>query len=258
MEADPDLIKADVAPLLKHITPDVIQDILVELDSVGLITIYTADARIYLQLTQFEKNQRNLRKDKEAPSRIPAPTTEQLRPKSVPTPELVGDKIKRREEKLREAEGGVGETSPPKEPVDNPKEPLKNEPKKPEPSNTHGERWTQAQKADLETQMQEIGERWGTRYHQRVYVWLQTNFNKKNPDAVIHCLKRLISDLLGGKKIPYPETWLNAALNGNGNHPGENGRFEAEETDREAAEHKKDFVRIADLIPEGLRAAQEG
>lgn len=100
MEAQPDLIKADIAPLLKHITPRIIADVLDELNTVGLIVLYEVKGVKCLQITEFETHQKHLRKDREAPSHIPGPTPESILSNSGPTPDLLP--LKRREEKLRE------------------------------------------------------------------------------------------------------------------------------------------------------------
>jgi hypothetical protein len=102
MEADPRLLKADIAPLLDHITPTVINNVLHELHKIGLILLYSAgeESKKYLQVTKFEENQKNLRKDREAPSRIPAPSPAKVRSKSGATPAELPPNI--REEKLRE------------------------------------------------------------------------------------------------------------------------------------------------------------
>ncbi len=128
-------------------------------------------------------------------------------------------------------------------------------PKPPEPSpgNARGERWTEAAIGKLDDLLREIGERWGARYRQRAYVFVQGNFGSRNPEAVIHSLRRLIQERLKGGAVPMPERWLDAVLNGNGNHPGENGRFEAAESEREAAGRKASTPRIGDLIPPSLK-----
>jgi len=73
MEANLDDLKADIAPRLKHITPRIIQGILKELHTAGLIILYNINSKQYLQLTQFNEHQKNLRKDRESPSKIPPP-----------------------------------------------------------------------------------------------------------------------------------------------------------------------------------------
>jgi hypothetical protein len=108
MEADPRLLKADIAPLLDHITPEVINSVLQELHDIGLIILYTAvgEVKQYLEITRFGENQKNLRKDREAPSKIPAPGMEQVRSRSGVGPAELPPKIKRslREDNIRPAD----------------------------------------------------------------------------------------------------------------------------------------------------------
>jgi hypothetical protein len=108
MEADPRLLKADIAPLLDHITPEVINSVLQELHDIGLIILYTAGGEVkqYLEITRFGENQKNLRKDREAPSKIPAPGMEQVRSRSGVGPAELPPKIKRslREDNIRPAD----------------------------------------------------------------------------------------------------------------------------------------------------------
>jgi hypothetical protein len=92
LEADPKLLKADIAPLLDHITPKKIEDILVILYNIGLIVLYEVNKKQYLQLVKFDDNQKNLRKDRETPSKIPKPPAE-VRQKSGEAPVEVPPKI---------------------------------------------------------------------------------------------------------------------------------------------------------------------
>ena len=94
LEADPKLLKADIAPLLDHITSKVIQNILIELHRTGLIILYTANNKQYLQLVKFDENQKNLRKDRETPSTIPEAPAE-LPHTSGEAPAELPHKIKR-------------------------------------------------------------------------------------------------------------------------------------------------------------------
>ncbi len=73
MEGDLDLIKADVVPKLKHIGKAQIWAILKDLYAANLITLYAVNGRKYIVMNDFENHQTNLRKDREAPSRIPPP-----------------------------------------------------------------------------------------------------------------------------------------------------------------------------------------
>lgn len=100
LEANVDLLKADIAPLLKHITPKIIQRILIELHDNELILLYNINDKQYLQLVQFDEHQKNLRKDREAQSKIPEPTPESLRTNSGLTPSSLPPNI--REVKIRE------------------------------------------------------------------------------------------------------------------------------------------------------------
>ena len=108
MEADPRLLKADIAPLLDHITPEVINSVLQELHYIGLLILYTAGGEVkqYLEITRLGENQKNLRKDREAPSKIPAPGMEQVRSRSGVGPAELPPKIKRslREDNIRPAD----------------------------------------------------------------------------------------------------------------------------------------------------------
>ena len=110
MEADKDMLKADIVPLLKHITTKKIVFMLKELHEAGLIVLYKVNGCQYLELVRFSDHQRNLRKDKERPSAIPA-KTEEGRNEDGPTPEKGRKKAGKkpeegrhniREEKLRE------------------------------------------------------------------------------------------------------------------------------------------------------------
>ncbi len=92
LEADPDLLKADITPKLKHITPEKIEEVLVVLHNIGLIILYTVDKKEYLQLVKFEENQGTIRKDHEAPSNIPPPPTKR-QPKDVVKTDKGGDNI---------------------------------------------------------------------------------------------------------------------------------------------------------------------
>lgn len=104
MEADPLLLKADIAPLLPHVTEKVIRAILDELHTKELIVLYYDGCSEYLQLTKFDENQPNLRKDREKDSTIPAPTAENIRIISGVTPDKLRVNIREvniREEKIK-------------------------------------------------------------------------------------------------------------------------------------------------------------
>lgn len=93
-EADPRLIKGYVVPLIDDFTIKKIEAALADMVNVGLITIYRdIDGADYLQLNKFRENQPNLRKEREAPSKIPSPQqvnqNHQSNHKDGVTPELV-------------------------------------------------------------------------------------------------------------------------------------------------------------------------
>ena len=110
IEADVRLLKSDVFPLEDRVTPNVVEKILLSLQKAGLIILYTINGTRYLQLVKFDENQPNLRKDREAPSKIPPPPSddgsnsgqapEEVRTSSGVEPEEVRAKL--REVKLRE------------------------------------------------------------------------------------------------------------------------------------------------------------
>lgn len=100
MEANCSLLKADLAPLLKHITVPLLQRTLTELNDIGLIILYTIGDKQYLELTQFNEHQKNLRKDREAKSKIPVPPPAELRQSSGEAPAVVPHKIKLREDNI--------------------------------------------------------------------------------------------------------------------------------------------------------------
>lgn len=86
MEADPEEIKRFCCPYLRY-SPNQIADSMLELHRIELIHIYEHDGKPYLVFEAFEEHQVGLRKDKEAPSDIPAPP--KRRSKDGPTPDLL-------------------------------------------------------------------------------------------------------------------------------------------------------------------------
>jgi hypothetical protein len=69
--ADPRDIKEDCCPRLPY-TLSQVTDSLIDLHNVGLIRLYEVDNKAYLEADRFEDFQPGLRKDREAPSEIPA------------------------------------------------------------------------------------------------------------------------------------------------------------------------------------------
>jgi len=216
MEADPRLLKADIAPLLDHITPEVINRLLIELHKIGLIILYSSDDGLkkYLQIMKFGDNQKNLRKDREAPSRIPGPTPEKVRIGSGEGPAELPPKIKL---SLTEAEGGVGETE---QLVDNPKEALP-------------EKEPDALLYELRGLMDDIGRRMDVRKQRQVMLFVEGNIATGNHRAMLYCIRSLQKQLQNGITIDAPKQYLEAALK------IEDGKHNAREYDAKAQEYKK-------------------
>jgi len=247
--ADPRIVKSHVAPILDHISHRIIASALRDMADNDLIILYSTNGKNYLELQRFKKHQ-HLRDDREKGSDIPPPTPGPLPDPSRSTDGVQPDnsrstptQVNLSEVKLRE----VNARARGDEPVDNPEtQPPKKElseetptPQKPISKNTHGERWTETQRTELEELMHEIKNRYGEKYHQQCYVWLQTCYNRSNPNATLHCLRRLIQDRLAGKSIPAPGRWLNAALTGAKNgRGGENAKAEARASEAEHEERK--------------------
>jgi len=79
--ADPNLVKGKVVPRLNTFNPENITEYLNDMARVGLIILYEIDGEKYLQFRNFKELQ-NLRDDREAKSKIPAPKV----PKKSVTP----------------------------------------------------------------------------------------------------------------------------------------------------------------------------
>jgi hypothetical protein len=103
LEAEPDLLKADVLPLLRW-SLKTISKALTELHEVGLINLYTVNGNQYLEYANFDKFQ-TLRQDREKSSKLPIPGG--LQEDSRSTPALREGKGKGREDKIREGKGSV-------------------------------------------------------------------------------------------------------------------------------------------------------
>lgn len=124
---DPAVVKSLVYPRRRNITPEMMEGYILQWFEAGLVVWYEADGDLWIWFPNFEKNQPGMRKDKEAPSVIPAPTeegTELVRSRYGVSPEKVG--VKLREEKFNEIEG-KGNADPP---ISTPNPPLI--PEKPE------------------------------------------------------------------------------------------------------------------------------
>lgn len=257
MEADVRLIKADIFPLLEHVTPRVINRLLAELHAAGLIVLYECNGLKYIQVLQFETHQRNLRKDREAKSTIPPPTPDQLRSDSGPTPEELRNDSRIREEKLREEKlikGRAREDLP----VDNSK-PVQPEKPKPAPSKP------EEKKPDPDSGLQKIGSGNGNgspkgflkdlqdimpqifaaypdfAVHRQVQFYLESHAQiaqiakgETNPLAVLHALRSFLR--AAEKGVPPPKgkerAWLESAFR------AENAKYNARDFERSAAQWK--------------------
>lgn len=231
IEADPLLIKADLFPLLDHITVRVINRILRELSDAGLIILYECNGRKYLQLEQFETFQKNLRKDREAPSRIPPPssgvTPDLLRSDAGPTPA----QRKLKEVKIREAKGDT-----PDLPVDNsdgPKPPFEDNPKNPKPEPEEEEappfpgEVKQEPDDQIRTILQGILEKKGFQFHRQCELFVGDHLKNGNRNGIIHCLKGVLKL---AEDIESPRAYLEAAFRTeDGNHNAEDHAREARE-----------------------------
>lgn len=80
---DPEEIKEDCCPKLRYSVRKIAESI-IELTDVELLKLYEVDGKAFIQYTKFNDFQVGIRKDKEAPSRIP----DQVRTKDGLTPSL--------------------------------------------------------------------------------------------------------------------------------------------------------------------------
>jgi len=102
IEADPEDIRDEIIrKQRKGYTIERIENCLQDLHRVGLIVLYEANNKKCLHFTRFH-NEQNLRRDKEAKSKIPAPVPEQGRSGTAKREEKRSEdklsKVKRREE----------------------------------------------------------------------------------------------------------------------------------------------------------------
>ena len=75
LKADLRYLKGKVFTYIAFNYSDILTE-LIRLDSAGLIKLYAAKGKAYLYLPKFADHQAGLRKDREAPSKIPEPTAE--------------------------------------------------------------------------------------------------------------------------------------------------------------------------------------
>lgn len=102
---DPGVVRSMLFPRRQDVSIEQMAAYLAEWHALGLVVWYEADGDKWLYFPTFEKNQPGMRKEKEAPSRIPPPpvagTPEVRTEDGVSTPEvpLKGMELKRKEEK---------------------------------------------------------------------------------------------------------------------------------------------------------------
>jgi len=256
MEADPRLLKADIAPLLEHITVAVINNVLLELHESGLIILYSSVGGVkrYLQITKFEENQKNLRKDREAASRIPGPPPAELRQNSGVMTDLLPPNI--REVKLREAKV----TPELERPVDNSKPEIENQktallekqenqkpktviPQATENGNGSMEKFT----ADLQGVLSEIYQAYPDfKIHRQVQLFLELNLKSGHRGAIIHSLKSILK---AGDGIITARTvgkYLSTTFT------CEHAKYNARDHEREAEQWKQPLTPAARAIMEQL------
>lgn len=109
---DPAVVRSMLFPRRQDITIERMEDYIREWALLGLIVWYESDGDTWISFPKFDKNQPGLRKDREAPSRIPqAPelSEELLRSYSGATPELLPVKLK----EVKVIEGNSATTSHP-------------------------------------------------------------------------------------------------------------------------------------------------
>ena len=94
---DPAIVRSMVFPRRTDVTAEDVEKYIIEWQKEGLIEWYERDGDTWIQFPNFDKNQAGLRKDREAPSAIPAPP---LRTNSGLTPDEIP--VKRTEVKLKE------------------------------------------------------------------------------------------------------------------------------------------------------------
>jgi hypothetical protein len=100
---DPAMVRSMLFPRRQDITIEKMTEYIQEWKNLGLIVWYESNGDLWIYFPKFSKNQPGLRKDREAPSRIPIPpceSTDLLRTYSGPTPDLSPVKLK--EVKLKE------------------------------------------------------------------------------------------------------------------------------------------------------------
>jgi hypothetical protein len=103
---DPAMVRSMLFPRRQDVSIEEMEQIIIEWATIGLVIWYEDGGDLWIRFPSFEKNQPGLRKDKEAPSKIPEPTeegTELVRTRYGLGTDLVPVKLK--EEKGKEEKG---------------------------------------------------------------------------------------------------------------------------------------------------------
>jgi hypothetical protein len=93
---DPAMVRSMLFPRRQDISIEQMQQMITEWASLGLVVWYEDDGDLWIWFPGFEKNQMGLRKEREAPSKIPAPSdagTEKVRSRYGVSPELIPVKL---------------------------------------------------------------------------------------------------------------------------------------------------------------------
>lgn len=117
LEGDPEVVRAAVCPLRPEMTPEKVEEALLELHHMELVIWYEVEGEKYLAFPGFKNHQTGMKFDREAPSRIPNPPRGKVKsgggPAEVRTNSAnvaaevpdVGDEVRPREVKLSEVKG---------------------------------------------------------------------------------------------------------------------------------------------------------
>jgi hypothetical protein len=82
---NPELVRSIVCPLRTELDAATVGAAIAELVTVGLVLWYDVDGRLCLAFPGFASHQKGLRKEREAPSRIPAPDNPKAQPVDLQT-----------------------------------------------------------------------------------------------------------------------------------------------------------------------------
>lgn len=116
IHGDPEVLKSIVVPRIKHITSEVVEQCIKEWATKGLVIWYTAGGDQWLQFPGFHENQKGLKKDREAASKIPAPEEGSVIPTHEEVPSNSGVDSEeltpnRKEENIKEKNTSSGTSS---------------------------------------------------------------------------------------------------------------------------------------------------